>query len=197
MVAYSGLENREDQQPRLDLHCDGKSVRLLVRRSLRLRNSVFWISAYLVWFGSDLKFDILERPLPLAMGKPNELAPPVRKLAPDARRMWVGFTDTVERQTGPDGPLASVRGLANKLSEHAARIAAVLSVVTDIDGTEVSSEQMAAGTTLAQHYLGEAPRLFEASQVGKDLLVAQRLLAWLLQPVRRAIQSYDLASAKS
>ena len=103
----------------------------------------------------------------------------------------------VERQTGLDGPLASVRSLANKLSEHAARIAAVLSVVTDIDGTEVSSEQMGAGTTLAQHYLGEALRLFESSQVGKDLLVAQRLLAWLLQPVRRAIQSYDLASPKS
>jgi len=56
LVAYSGLENREDQQPRLDLHCDGKSVRLLVRRPLRLRNSLFWISAYLVCFRSDLKF---------------------------------------------------------------------------------------------------------------------------------------------
>ena len=56
MVAHTGLENRENQQPRLDLRRDGKSIRLLVRRSLRLRNSLFWISAYFECFRSDLKF---------------------------------------------------------------------------------------------------------------------------------------------
>ena len=56
LVAHSGLENRENQQPRLDLCCEGESILVLVRRSLRLRNSLFWISAYLVCFGSDLKF---------------------------------------------------------------------------------------------------------------------------------------------
>ena len=56
LVAHTGLENRENQQPRLDLRRDGKSIRLLVRRSLRLRNSLFWISAYFECFRSDLKF---------------------------------------------------------------------------------------------------------------------------------------------
>ena len=34
---------------------------------------------------------LLERPLPLAEGKTNELAPRVLQLAPDARKLWTGF----------------------------------------------------------------------------------------------------------
>ena len=39
---------------------------------------------------------------------------------------------------------------------------------------------MAAGITLAQHYVTEALRLFEASRVSDDLRLAQKLLTWLL-----------------
>ena len=72
-----------------------------------------------------------------------------------------------------------MRGLANKLPEHATRLAAVLTLVDDIAATEVQPAEMEAGIALAEHYVGEAMRLFDASQVHSDLLLAQRLLAWL------------------
>jgi Protein of unknown function (DUF3987) len=124
--------------------------------------------------------NILERPLPLVEGKTNELSPRVLTLASDARKMWIGFADSIEIQIKPDGALAPVRGLANKLPEHAARLAAVLTLVADVEAIEISSAHLAAGITLAQHYAVEALRMFEGSRISADLLLAQKLLGWLI-----------------
>jgi hypothetical protein len=123
--------------------------------------------------------DILERPFPLIEYKTNELSPRALPLARDARRIWIAFADNIEAQIKPDGALGPVRGLANKLPEHAARLAAVLTLVANVEAPEISSEHMAAGIALAQHYAAEALRLFEGSRINADLFVAQRLLGWL------------------
>lgn len=125
--------------------------------------------------------DILEYPLPLAMGKTNELSPRVLTLAPDARKMWIGFVNNIESQIGPDGALAPVRGLANKLPEHAARFATVLTLVADLEAGEVSADHMAAGIVFAQHYAAEALRMFAIGRNNGDLLLAQKLLGWLIR----------------
>jgi hypothetical protein len=123
--------------------------------------------------------DMLKRPLPLVAGKINELSPRALPLAADARKMWIAFADSIEAQIGPDGALAPARGLANKLPEHAARLAAVLALVADVEFNEISAEYLSAGILLAQHYAAEALRMFEGSQVSPDLLLAQKLLGWL------------------
>ena len=90
------------------------------------------------------------------------------------------FADHVERELAPNGALETVRGLANKLPEHAARLAAVLTLVRNVDAGEISSAEMKAGIALAEHYVAEALRLFGASRIDADLRLAQRLLDWLL-----------------
>ena len=120
---------------------------------------------------------ILERPLPLAEGKTNELMPRRLKLSPEARKGWIAFADHIEGEM--KGGLEPIQGLANKLPEHAARIAAVLTLVEDIGAGEVSPKHMAAGIELAQHYAGEALRLFAAGHADPDILLAQRTLEWL------------------
>jgi hypothetical protein len=122
---------------------------------------------------------ILEQPLPLADGEHNELAPRTLPLSCGAQRMWIAFHDHVERRLSAGGELEPIRGFANKLPEHAARIAAVLTLVGNIDASEVDSHEMGAGITLAQHYAVEAMRLFGASRVSGDLRQAQQLLSWL------------------
>ena len=119
-------------------------------------------------------------PLPLAEGKPNELAPRVLRLSPEARALWIQFADHNEAQLGPGGALSRVRGLANKLPEHAARIAAVLTLTEDLDAPSVLKERMAAGIEIVQFYAAEALRLFEAGQIEVDLQEAERLRRWLL-----------------
>ena len=129
-------------------------------------------------YGSKI-LGILERPLPLVDRKVNELAPPTLILAPVARKLWIAFADSIEGQIGPAGALVSVRGLANKIPEHAAQLATVLTLMHDAESGEINAEQMEAGIALAQHYVAEALRLFEASHVSNDLRLAQRLLIWL------------------
>jgi hypothetical protein len=138
------------------------------------------VDAAIKRYGARL-LNLLERALPLKDSK-NELAPRVLRLAADARKLWIAFADSIERQLAPEGSLSPVKGIANKLPEHAARLAGVLAIVSDADTSEIPAEQMAAGITLAQHYVAEAIRLFEASRVSDDLRLADRLLRWLLGP---------------
>jgi hypothetical protein len=129
-------------------------------------------------YGARL-LDTLEHPLPLAPDKLNELAPRLLLLSPPARHLWVAFYGHIEARVAPGGELHPIAALCNKLPEHAARLAAVLSLVNNIGATEVDASQMQSGIELAQHYCAEALRLFGASQIDADLKLAQRLLEWL------------------
>jgi hypothetical protein len=123
---------------------------------------------------------ILETPLPLAKGERNELAPRELGLSKPAYERWVKFHDHVEVNLREDGgALWPVRGLGNKLPEHAVRLAAVLMLVESIQAAEIDEERMKCGIELAEHYAREALRLFEASKVNADLVLARRLLDWL------------------
>ena len=126
--------------------------------------------------------DILELPLPLAAGSQNTLTPRPLPLSEAARRLWIGFYTHIEQTVAPGGELEPVRGLANKLPEHAARLAAVLGLVADVEVSEIAAEHMSAGIILAQHYAVEALRLFEGSRIDAELLLAQKLLVWLRGP---------------
>jgi hypothetical protein len=124
--------------------------------------------------------DVLEAPLPLAAGKTNELEPRRLPISPGARGQWIGFADHVERAIAPDGALEPIRGLANKLAEHSARLAGVLTLVRDLHAASIGVEEMRAGVALAEHYAAEALRLFGVARISADLRLAQRLLDWLL-----------------
>ena len=130
-------------------------------------------------YGAQL-LDILELALPLADGAQNTLAPRTLPLSAAARRLWIGFYNHVEDEVRfRDGELEPIRGLANKLPEHAARFAAVLAMFGDIDTSEVAPEAMECGIRLAQHYAVEGLRLYGASRVRAELRLAQTLLCWL------------------
>jgi hypothetical protein len=129
-------------------------------------------------YGARLLY-ILELPLPLVAGTQNTLAPRALPLSLEARRLWIGFYNHVEKRVGSGGELEPVRGLANKLPEHAARLAAVLSLVRDIHAAEIACAEMQAGIDLTQHYAAKALRVFGASRVSADLQLAQQVLGWL------------------
>jgi hypothetical protein len=123
---------------------------------------------------------ILEAPLQLAAGKTNELEPRRLVLSVDARRVWVRFADHVETMLGQDGELRPIAGISNKLPEHAARLAGVLTLVRDNGAREIARAEMAAGIDLAQHYAAEALRLHGGSHVSAELRLAQQAKDWLL-----------------
>ena len=67
------------------------------------------------------------------------------------------------------------------MPEHAARLAAVLALVEDLNVPAIMGDYLAAGIRLAEHYAGEALRLFQVGRIDPDLLLAQRTLDWLLE----------------
>jgi hypothetical protein len=129
-------------------------------------------------YGARL-LSILEAPMPMAEGKRNELAPRRLTLSAGARAAWIACANHIEAQLGDKGGLATIRPLANKLAEHAARIAGVLTIVNDLNAAEITTETMEAGIELAQHYAAEALRLDATGQVSDKHRMALRLLDWL------------------
>jgi hypothetical protein len=124
--------------------------------------------------------EILRARLPLKPGSTNELESRRLPLSSNARQLWIEFADHVERAMGPEGELEPIRGLANKLAEHAARLAGVLTLVRDLYASDVSVEELRAGIALAEHYAAEALRLFGTARISAELRLAKRLLDWLL-----------------
>jgi len=120
--------------------------------------------------------NILRLPLPLAAGKNNELEPPTISLTPKAAKAFYGFADHVEGLIKAGGRLEPIISLANKLPEHAVRLATVIALVDDFYIKEINHTHMAAGINLAQYYASEALRLFDASQLDPNLALAIRLL---------------------
>lgn len=139
-------------------------------------------------YGARL-LSILEAAMPMAEGKRNELAPRRLTLSAGARAAWISFADHVEAQLSDAGGLAPIRPLANKLAEHAARIAGVLAIVNDLNAAEITAEAMEAGIALAQHYAAEALRLDAAGQVSDKHRTALRLLDWLHNTWRNELVS--------
>lgn len=123
--------------------------------------------------------DWLERDLPLAEGKRNQLAPRELLLSDGAHTRFVAFYNYVEKLMRDGGALESIRGLANKSAELAARMAGVLNLITDPAAQRITPEHMAAGITLMRYYLTEALRLHEVAAGNPELTMAERCLDWI------------------
>jgi hypothetical protein len=123
---------------------------------------------------------LLSRDMPLADDKRNELAPPVLPLARAARDALTAFAREVEKAQGPGGTFEDARAFASKTAEHAARLAAVLTIYADPDAPEVRGETMTGATKIATFYANEAARLADAAIVPPEVADAERMRKWLL-----------------
>jgi len=107
------------------------------------------------------------------------IRPRTIKLSFEAKRLLVAAYDQMERAQGPGGPLAPVREWASKAAEHACRVAAVITLVTDPHAGEVSAEAMQGAIALVEFYLNEYIRLVDGFSPSPEVDVAQKLLEWL------------------
>ena len=138
---------------------------------------------------------LFQRPLPMADGAEEGLTPRLLTLSPDAAHAWQVYYNLIERQLGADAALRPIAGLANKLPEHAARLAAILGLVDDPDVQFVDVEKMEGGIKLAEHYASEALRLHGAAVTSVALKDAECLLDWMRtrwrEPVISAVECYQ------
>jgi hypothetical protein len=98
-----------------------------------------------------------------------------------ARAEWIDFANHVEELLAPGKELHEIAGFANKLPEHAARMAGVLQVFDDPDAEEMELDYLQRGIEIAEFYASEALRLQSASRIGVELRDAERLRVWLTE----------------
>lgn len=123
--------------------------------------------------------EVLRLTPPLAMGKQNELEPRKLQFGNSAIEMWRDYADAVESRLGKDGEFESIRGFANKLPEHAARIAGVLTLIEEPSALAIKSETFGRATIIAEYFAGQSLRLFDAGMASPGIRLAEILLAWL------------------
>jgi hypothetical protein len=129
-------------------------------------------------YGARL-LDILETPPVLMAGTRNALEPRRLQFEAHAAVAWGRLADEIERKIGPGGEYEPIRGFANKLAEHVARIAGVLTLVHNPEAGEIDAETLGRAVAIADFFASEALRLFEAGGVSPEIMQAERLLAWL------------------
>uniref|UniRef100_I2Q6Z1 DUF3987 domain-containing protein n=1 Tax=Desulfovibrio sp. U5L TaxID=596152 RepID=I2Q6Z1_9BACT len=124
---------------------------------------------------------ILSAPLPTKKNNPKELAPRVIKPSADAMEAYRHFHDETELQMREGQPLACICGFANKAAEQAARLAAVLTLVDDLEAPHITLEKMQSGAELVRYYLREALRIHGSFNNDPDLELAGVLRKWTLR----------------
>ena len=84
----------------------------------------------------------------------------------------------LRRCSRTDGELRPISDLANKLPEHAARIAGVLALVHDFDAGEVAEDGDGGGDELGAALCRRGVEAEGGTHVSAELRLAQRALDW-------------------
>jgi hypothetical protein len=106
------------------------------------------------------------------------LKPAAMRLSEEAQQLWREFYRQVEEALGPGKRLHEIMGLANKIAEHAIRLAGTIAFF-NTDSDIINAEYMQKGIMLARHYLDEALRIRLAATLDSELLLARNVLSWL------------------
>jgi hypothetical protein len=132
-----------------------------------------------MFFCHQRLYSIFQKPLPLSPGKLNELCPRSIVFDDDAVILWKEYADAIEERQIAGGEYENVRGFAGKMAENASRIAAVMTLVEDIDAPTISKHYLQNAIAIMDYFAEQSLAMFESNRVGPDMLNAQKLLKWL------------------
>lgn len=104
---------------------------------------------------------------------------PVLELTPNAKNLWVSFSNYIERNLNPGGMYFNVRDAASKTAEHAARMAAIFHLFEGRTG-DIQYDSVSQAIQICEWYLGEFKCIFSPSPpIPEDQLDAMALDAWM------------------
>lgn len=110
----------------------------------------------------------------------KKLEPRVLTLAPDANAAWVRFFNSIESQLSPSGALESIRDVASKAAENAARLAALFHLIEGHQSEQIGRDSVERAAKVIAWYLCESIRFFEEMDLPDDVAEAQTLEKWLI-----------------
>jgi hypothetical protein len=107
------------------------------------------------------------------------LTPLMLTMTPGAHAQWIEFFNEVESALMPDGELATVRDVASKIADNAARIAALFHYFEGGDG-QITTESVNSANAIAQWHLSESLRFFSELSTPLHITDAAKLDGWLI-----------------
>jgi len=122
---------------------------------------------------------LLKRDLATEADDPQVLQPRAVTLNSQAKQLWREFHDYCDAASARGGEYEPIRGFANKAPEHAIRIAAILTGVSDPDASHIDLDTMRDAIQLTNYYLMEWMRIMDEAGVDPDIHLAETLLDWL------------------
>ena len=122
---------------------------------------------------------LLNRDLMTEADNPQVLQPRPATLNSQAKQLWREFHDHCDAASARGGEYEPIRGFANKAPEHAIRIAAILTGVSNPDCSHIDLDTMRDAIQLTNYYLMEWMRIMDEAGVDPDIHLAETLLDWL------------------
>ena len=122
---------------------------------------------------------LLKRDLVTEADNPQVLQPRPVTLNSQAKQLWREFHDYCDAASARGGEYEPIRGFANKAPEHAIRIAAILTGVSNPDASHIDLDTMRDAIQLTNYYLMEWMRIMDEAGVDPDIHLAETLLDWL------------------
>lgn len=130
--------------------------------------------------------EILNQPEPI--NEDGELTPAMLALSPEAKRLWISFHDEIEGSLACGQELYEVRDIASKVSDNAARLAALFQVFEHGESATVNADCFDRASGIVAWHLNESRRFFGELALPPELANAARLDGWLTDHCRQ-IQS--------
>ena len=123
---------------------------------------------------------LLERPLPTwPEGDSYELKPRDLPFSEDAKALWIAFYDLIEKKQANGMELEGARPFASKASEHAARIAGIITMIESPEATTIQGDAMDGAIRLTAFYLTEHIRLTGVGRQEREFTHLRSLLVWM------------------
>lgn len=106
-------------------------------------------------------------------------------LSPDAKQVWVEGYNDIESELKPHGELETVRDVASKAGDNAARVAALFHVFRGDESLLIGVDDMKAAFSLVCWHLDESKRLFNKLNHDPSINMAAKLDAWLINECKK------------
>lgn len=124
---------------------------------------------------------LLQIPLPIENERNMRLQPTALHFTDDARREWIRFMDSIERELSAYGEFSEVQDFASKIAENAARLAAIIWTFQHGPEGQIDKACVLAGIALASWHLEEAKRLMVKTVLPDDIKCAMLLEQWMIR----------------
>lgn len=126
--------------------------------------------------------EVLDSPAPI--NENGTLEPQMLTLTPEAKAAWIDFHDGIEAQLSDGGILFEVRDVASKISDNAARLAALFHVFEGGLGP-ISLDSFERASAIVAWHLNESRRFLGELALPVELNDAVKLDGWMIQYCRR------------